>query len=140
MKLTRIEYLLFVIVLSILLNIYCLIRLSERKSCSHGLYKETEKPLGGTEIDTDRAKELVANYEKKHPAPEIRGFMLSRKAFDEILDDKINSIVFYLIGDKPEEIRIVARGVNSENTGITTDYGNNIFVCQSLCPTDCFDW
>jgi hypothetical protein len=105
-------------------------------------YSAQEQGGGGREVTAEWAKDAVKKYRDEHSDNNspyyTTGFWLSKKAFEKIFDSEdVNAMTIDLVIDEDGKLKVVAKGINTDKTGIESPVNSGIFISQSLCPNDC---
>jgi len=141
MAIEKSDVLTIALILSLGLNIYEI--LNKFPHCDDtDRYSPKELSYGGEEVTSDWAKDRIYAYRSAHERdPSIyktTGFMMSKKVFDKIFDEKrFNTLSLDLVENENNILTLVVKGTMTDSTLITTGTKSGIFINQSMCPADC---
>ncbi len=141
MALTRSDVLTVALILSLGLNIYEVLK--EFPHCDDtNRYADKEQKYGGQEVSADWATDRVNAYREAHRGDvsiyKTTGFMMSKKVFDKIFDErKNNTLCMDLVENESNILSLVVKGTYTDSTEITPGPASGIYINQSMCPADC---
>ena len=106
-------------------------------------YPSTGK-IGAVEVDSVVAKTLVLAYRTKHSTDrtvyKTTGFQITKQVLDNIFEDTdLNTITIDLV-ESEGALKIVIKGIRSQNCNVNILKNNSIFMTSSFCPTECQNW